>query len=91
MLLKLPVVAYDIGSIHEININSKVISLVEIFDVKGLANTISVLLNNEEMQKEIAEKGYKRILEMYSDITDNNVKTDILNAYSEVIKDFQTS
>jgi glycosyltransferase involved in cell wall biosynthesis len=87
MFLKLPVVAYNVGSIHELNSKEKIISLVEKFDVDGLANTIITLLNDRKMQDELSEKGYNMIKSIYN--TDNEeIIKNLLNAYSEVINDF---
>ena len=87
LFLKLPVVAYNAGSIHEVNNKEEIISLVDIGDVQGLVKAIEKLLGNEKLLKEKAEKGYQRAIEMFS-TSDDQVKKDLLNAYSEVIKDF---
>ena len=88
LFLKLPVVAYNVGSIHEVNKHEDIISLVEKQDVKGLADSILLLLKNEELQKERAEKGYLRALEMFS-TSNNEIRNDLLKAYKIVIEEFQ--
>lgn len=90
MFLKLPVVAYNVGSIHEINTKEEIISLVEKLDINGLAKTIITLLNVPKLQQEIADKGYARAHEMFNTGNDK-IRTDIRNAYSEVIKDFHAN
>jgi glycosyltransferase involved in cell wall biosynthesis len=87
LFLKLPIIAYNVGSIHEVNKNEKIISLVDKFDVDGLAKSILLLLNNVILREEIAEKGYNRANEMFNP-GDDIIRTNLLNAYSEVIKDF---
>jgi glycosyltransferase involved in cell wall biosynthesis len=86
MFLKLPVVAYDVGSIHEVNDHEEIITLVKKGDVEGLAKAILNLLNDEGRQKEIAEKGYKRACEMFSN---DKIVADLLRAYREVISCFR--
>ena len=85
MLLKIPVVSYNVGSIHEVNEKEEVISLVDKDNINGLVEAIMALLKNEKLYKERAEKGYIRALEMhnYSKVSD-----DLLKAYREVIADF---
>lgn len=90
LLLGLPIVAYDVGSIHEVNEQEKIISLVEKFDINGLAEAILLLLNDITMQEEIAEKGYKRAQELFV-IGNNKIKADILHAYNEVINEFHNN
>ncbi len=89
LFLKLPVVAYSVGSIHEVNKNGKIITLVEKFDVVGLANGILNLINDRNMQLEIGEKGYKRAYEMFGkNIKPAKIYSDLRNAYSDIIKTF---
>lgn len=87
MFLKLPVVAYDVGSIHEVNEKEEIISLVDKQDVEGLAKAIEYLLDNDEKREEKAEKGYKRAHEMFVH-SDDEIRQSLLNAYHKVIEDF---
>jgi glycosyltransferase involved in cell wall biosynthesis len=87
LFLKLPVVAYNVGSIHEVNRHEKIILLVEKFDTTELAKSIIVLLNDSKLRENTAEKGYVRAHEMFNS-GNEKIRADILNAYSEVIKDF---
>ncbi len=87
MFLKIPVVAYSAGSIHEINSNEEIISLVEIGDINRLAKSIISLLSNEKLIKDKAEKGYKRAFELFeNDITEINKQ--LLEIYHKIIRDF---
>ncbi|MFC2096242.1 glycosyltransferase family 4 protein [Bacteroidota bacterium] len=90
LFLKIPVVAYNVGSIHEVNKHEEIISLVKKLDVEGLAKSILDLLNNEKLQEERAEKGYKRAMEMFS-TSNEEIKNDLLKAYNKVIENFQHS
>lgn len=90
LFLKLPVVAYNVGSIHEVNEKEEIISLVDKLDVNGLAKAIEYLLDNPEIQKQRAEKGYQRAHEMFVH-SDEEIRESLLNAYQTAIKDFQTS
>lgn len=85
MYLKLPVVSYDVGSIHEINDHQEIITLVKKGDVEGLANAILSLLNDEISQKEKADKGYKRAFEMFDN---SNIYNDLMHAYRAVVSSF---
>jgi glycosyltransferase involved in cell wall biosynthesis len=90
LFLKIPVVAYDVGSIHEVNEYEKIISLVAKFDINGLVESILLLLNDVKLREEIAEKGYNRANDMFNK-RDDKIRADILNSYSEVIKDFHVN
>ncbi len=88
LLLKIPVVAYDVGSIHEVNAKDEIIALVEKRNIEQLAEAILYLLNNPEICKRRAEKGYIRAVEMFSH-DDGEVRQSLLKAYIEVIRDFK--
>jgi len=88
LLLGLPVVAYDVGSIHEINKNEEVISLLPKGDVNGLTNAINQLLSNSDLLSERSEKSRLRAVEMFLP-DEQQIKQDILAAYGKVIQDFQ--
>lgn len=87
LFLKIPVIAYNVGSIHEINNNEEVVFLVEKQNIPELANTILMLLNNTKLQKERGDLGYKRAKEMFT-TSNTQIKSDLMNAYHEVISDF---
>lgn len=87
LFLKIPVVAYNVGSIHEVNEKEEIISLVEKLNIKELAKSIVYLLDNPEIQKDRAEKGYLRAQEMFLH-NDDEIRESLLSAYLQVIKDF---
>jgi glycosyltransferase involved in cell wall biosynthesis len=86
MLLKIPVVAYNVGSIHEVNGKEEVISLVEKDNLDELTQAILILLKDEKLYAERADRGYNRALEI---LDSSNVLDDLLKAYKEVIDDFK--
>lgn len=87
LFLKLPVVAYNVGSIHEVNKDSEIISLVDKGDINGLANKIIELINNEGLREERSALGILRAIEMFR-YTNDEVRSDLINAYRSVIDDF---
>jgi glycosyltransferase involved in cell wall biosynthesis len=86
IFLKIPVVAYSVGSIPEINEKEECISLVNKGDVNALAEKILWLLINPEIRKLLSERAYKRANEMFDN---KKVPGDVLKAYKEVIHDFK--
>lgn len=85
LFLKLPVVAYNVGSIHEVNDNCDIISLVPKGDIISLAKEIMRLLLNPEILNFKSEKGYSRALEMF----DNSlIVNDLIESYKSVIHEF---
>jgi len=88
MFLKVPVVAYDVGSIHEINNSAEIISLVKKGNIEDLANSILQFLNNPDLCSIRAEKGFNRANEMYMNNNDT-IKAECLNAYKSAIEDLQ--
>ncbi len=87
LFLKLPVVAYNVGSIHEVNKHDEIIALVEKLNVDQLAEQIMVLIKDKRLQKERADMGLKRAIEMFQ-ASNEQVRNDLLQAYQKVINDF---
>lgn len=87
LFLKLPVVAYDVGSIHEINARDEVVRLVPKGDIPGLADAILDLLTDDERLREMAEKGSARAHEMFDGRT---IVADIRRAYEGTIAAFRS-
>ena len=57
MYMGLPVIAYAVGAIPELNSERKSIILVERGSITGLSNKIIQLLNDDELRNQITEKG----------------------------------
>lgn len=87
MLLDLPVVAYDVGSIKEINSKEEIVTLVNKNDIKGLANAILILLKNSNLRNDIGNKGLIRAREMFLN-KNHQIKSELLLAYQTAINDF---
>jgi glycosyltransferase involved in cell wall biosynthesis len=90
LFLKIPVVAYNVGSIHEVNKYNDIVTLVPRGDVQELSDAIFQLLNDKNLQQDKAVLGYLRALEMFSTSNDE-IKNDLFNAYKATIDDFKNS
>lgn len=88
MFLKLPVVAYDVGSIHEVNEMEDCIALVPKGDINGLSAKIISLLQDPEGMKLRSERAYKRALKMFDN---RSICSDLIKAYNLVMNDFSNS
>jgi glycosyltransferase involved in cell wall biosynthesis len=84
IFLRIPVVAYNVGSIHELNSDDTLVSLVDKHDIKQLASEIEFLLDNPSICQERAEKAYTRVSELYVN-SDSEIRQSLLSAYSDVI------
>jgi len=56
-----PCVSFDIDGAPEVVINDKTGYLVETYDNKGLADSISRLLENPQLRKEMGENGRRHV------------------------------
>lgn len=85
MFLKIPVVAYAVGGIPEINETEHCISLVDRGDVKNLAKEIIYLLSDPAKMQLQSELAYSRAKQMF----DNSIIPEqLLPIYKEVISNF---
>jgi len=82
MLMKLPVIAYSVGGIPELNVNQEVVVLVEKNNITQLANKIIELLYNENKRILIADNAFKFVTERFKN---EKLVTDIINAYKNII------
>jgi glycosyltransferase involved in cell wall biosynthesis len=82
MYMKLPVVAYAVGGIPELNLKETTLSLVEKHNINQLAERICQLLKNVELRKTLSEKAYVIANERFNNI----VMPNILRAYQDVLK-----
>ncbi len=88
LFLKIPVVAYNVGSIHELNKDKQHVILVDKFDINGLAKNVSTLLHNDKLLNEMAENGYKIIRQWFDN---SKVYPVLMNVYQKIIQDFQNN
>jgi len=87
MFLKLPVVAYDVGSIHEVNSSgSKYVHLVEKGNVNDMAMKIQALLiNSQQYLENLGQAGFKRAKFLFNN---DSIFDDLKKAYISIKKDF---
>ena len=83
MFMKLPVIAYAVGGIPELNENECTIILVDKQNINQLAENILQLLNNTDLRKSLAGKAFCHAKERFNN---NNVVPDIVNAYRSILK-----
>jgi glycosyltransferase involved in cell wall biosynthesis len=86
MFLRLPVVAYNVGSIHEINEREEIVTLVEKDDIDGLTAAILGLLRDTGKQQAVAARGHARAVEMFDS---SHIVADLRRAYAEVMASFR--
>jgi glycosyltransferase involved in cell wall biosynthesis len=84
MFLKVPIVAYATGGIPYINELDENIYLVKTGDYKGMAQKTLLLLGNETLRTNLAEKAYQFALSEFS--LSVNVER-FLSAYKTILKD----
>lgn len=82
MFMKLPVIAYAVGGIPELNENEETLLLVDKQNINQLADTIIHLLNNIDLRKTLSEKAYKLAQERF---THKKIVIDILNIYKVIL------
>jgi glycosyltransferase involved in cell wall biosynthesis len=81
------VVSYNVGSISELNDEEECVLLVEKGDIKGLAREVICLLSNDDLYQTMRERGIKSMQNKYHNL---DISKQHLDAYNEVIKDFQS-
>jgi glycosyltransferase involved in cell wall biosynthesis len=86
MFLGIPVVAYNVGSIYEINNEDDIICLIEKGNIEALADTIFRLLMDKKELEERSRKGIKRAVKMFDN---SSIFNDLMNAYKVAINDFK--
>ena len=82
MFLKLPVVAYSVGGIPELNCKEQTVILVEKENIKQLSEKIIQLLKNIDLRIIIAEKANLYAQERFNT---NNIAPDIINIYKAIL------
>ncbi len=82
MFIKLPVIAYAVGGIPELNTNDENLILVERFNIIQLSEKIIYLLQNNEIRVELAERAFSFIIQKFNN---KEVIPDILSAYHKIL------
>jgi glycosyltransferase involved in cell wall biosynthesis len=83
MLLKIPVIAYNVGGIPEINRDQEVIKLVQKGDIIGLSEVICELLKDQDELVHLKELAFLRAQEMFDR---NSIRADIIKAYYSILE-----
>ncbi|PKO98504.1 MAG: hypothetical protein CVU13_10120 [Bacteroidetes bacterium HGW-Bacteroidetes-8] len=82
MFLKLPVIAYAVGGLPELNLEYNTINLVEKFRIDLLAKEIIFLLDNVDARKKLAEDAFNFVNKKF----DNRLVTnDIIKSYQKIL------
>jgi glycosyltransferase involved in cell wall biosynthesis len=87
MYMKLPVVAYAVGGIPELNINEDIVVLVDKFNIDQLSEKIIQLLNDSDLRKSMTDKAYAHACARFDD---KNVVPDIIKAYKLIINQYSS-
>jgi len=82
MFMKLPVIAYAVGGIPELNDKGQAIVLVEKNNIKQLANEILALLKDDSKRYALAKNAYTYARERFNN---SNAVNDIMKAYNEIL------
>lgn len=82
MFMKIPVVAYSVGGIPEINEEVECINLVQRGDIEALAVKIGDVLNDRLKSERMANLAYKVITNKYSN---DNIYKNLFNSYEEIL------
>lgn len=83
MLMKLPVIAYAVGGIPELNRNEETVILVEKLNIEELAAKILLSINNANLRIALAEKAYNNARDRFDN---NKAVNDIVNAYIRIFE-----
>lgn len=86
MFVKLPVVAYAVGGIPELNQELETVAIVEKGNIKELVQKITLLLTDVGLRKELAENAFAYSHKRFDN---NKVAFDIIDAYRIVMSDFE--
>jgi glycosyltransferase involved in cell wall biosynthesis len=66
MACGLPVVATKVGAVPEVVVDSETGFVIPPNDPKNLAEKLAILIDDEELRKEMGRKGRKRIESLFS-------------------------
>ncbi|HAX97669.1 MAG TPA: hypothetical protein DCY12_01915 [Candidatus Atribacteria bacterium] len=83
MLIGIPCVSYSVGGIPTLNNKGEIIKLVDKGSIKGLADAILGLLENDDDRKKIADRAKKYVLERWNE---KAIYDDVIRAYRSVIR-----
>jgi glycosyltransferase involved in cell wall biosynthesis len=84
MFMKLPVIAYAVGGIPELNEKGQAIVLVEKNNIKQLSDEITALLKDESKRNSLAEFAFVYAGERFNN---SNVVNEIIKIYDKILSD----
>lgn len=84
MFMKLPVVAYAVGGIPELNTKEDTVMLVEKHNINQLAEKILLLVNRADLRETLAEKAFAYA---YKRFDNNNIASEVHNIYKTIINE----
>jgi len=82
MMARVPVIAYDVGAIPDVNSKEENIIIVQRNNIKDLANKILMLLENSDIRINYEEKGYKFATEYFDNA---RAIENMINSYKNII------
>lgn len=83
IMIGIPCVSYPVGGIPTLNNKGEIIKLVDKGSIKGLADAILGLLENDNERKKIVDRAKKYVLERWSE---KAIYEDVISAYQSVIR-----
>jgi len=81
MFLQVPVVAYGVGGIPDLNANDEVVKIVEKGNVERLAIEMLLLIKSKENRSILAEKAFIKANEIYDN---SRILPDLIKAYKSM-------
>ena len=84
MFMKLPVIAYAVGGIPELNINEETIKIVFKHNIEQLANEIIQLLINPSIRKRLSDSAHHYAQARFNKTDD--IINDLTSAYHKVLQ-----
>ncbi len=82
MFLKLPVIAYAVGGIPELNRDEETVILIEKFNIKQLADKIKQLLADADLRKNLSDKAHVLVQVKFNN---RNIAGEILDIYKTIL------
>lgn len=86
MFLKIPVVAYSVGGIPDLNENCESLLLVPKGDINGLAEKITKLMHDSKLRHQLANKAFAEVKKRYDNA---KVFYQVYDAYLSIIREYR--
>lgn len=82
LLLKIPVVTYNIGGIPDFNKENECVTLAKYRDIDNLVLKILLVMNDRERTKRISSNGYNLV---QRELSNNKIEGKIMEIYNDII------